>query len=70
MDLGTLGFAVYAACVDFMLVLARILGVTYRDSNAIILLVGFPLTTVSLGVIALLQRLAIARAKASPGGPR
>lgn len=58
-----LGTGVYAACVDFMLNLATILGVTYRDANAIVLIVGFPLTTLVLGAICVWQRLALLRGR-------
>lgn len=56
-----LGFAIYAACVDFMLNLAALLGVTYRDSNALVLLIGFPLTTLVLATICVWQRIRLAR---------
>jgi hypothetical protein len=57
--LSTLGFALYAQCVDFMLNLARFLGVTYRDTNALVLLVGMPLTTLALLCICIAQQRAI-----------
>jgi len=56
-----LGFAIYAACVDFMLNLAALFGVTYRDSNALVLLIGFPLTTLVLAMICVWQRIRLAR---------
>jgi hypothetical protein len=56
-----LGTGVYAACVDFMLSLAALLQITYRDANALVLLVGFPLTTSILGLVAIVQRAQIAR---------
>jgi hypothetical protein len=59
--LGKLGFAIYAACVDFMLNLASLLGITYRDANALVLLVGFPLTTSGLFTVCLWQRWQIRR---------
>ena len=56
-----LGFGIYAACVDFMLNLASLLGVTYRDSNALVLLVGFPLTNLALFMFCVWKRLALWR---------
>jgi hypothetical protein len=37
----------YAACVNFMIDTANMLGLTYRDINALILLVLFPGITMS-----------------------
>ncbi len=49
--------ALYAACVDFMLQAARLLGVTYRDANALLFFVIWPAVTVSLmGVVAWQRR--------------
>lgn len=59
--LRQVGTAVYAACVDFMLNLAALLGITYRDSNALILILGFPLTTLALAVVCGWQRYALSR---------
>ncbi|MEZ0311006.1 MAG: hypothetical protein ACAI38_04495 [Myxococcota bacterium] len=43
-----LAYPLYALCVDFMLQLAAMLGVTYRDANTVVLLVVFPAVTASL----------------------
>jgi hypothetical protein len=56
-----LGFALYAACVDFMLRLAQLLGVTYRDTNALMFFVLWPAVTVLLVVVVLWQRAALRR---------
>ena len=61
--LRALGTSVYAACVDFMLNLASILGATYRDANALVLIVGFPVTTFLLLVVCAAQRVALRRAR-------
>ncbi len=50
-----LGFALYAACVDFMLQSARLLGVTYRDANAGMFFVLWPAVTVGLVAVVLWQ---------------
>ncbi len=63
--LRELGLAIYAACVDFMLNLAALTGVTYRDSNALVLLVAFPLTTFALLTVCLWQRFALCRMRGS-----
>lgn len=55
----TSGVLVYAACVDFMLRLAALLGLTYRDANALVLLVGMPLTTAVLVVVCVWQRVVL-----------
>jgi hypothetical protein len=43
-----LGFAIYAACVDFMLRAAACLGITYRDSNAALFFLVWPVVTLGL----------------------
>ncbi|MGH7297186.1 MAG: hypothetical protein ACRELB_19765 [Polyangiaceae bacterium] len=60
------GLAIYAACVDFMLHLARLTGTTYRDANAFLFFVLWPAVTVALVVAvgwqaAVLRRLRGAR---------
>jgi hypothetical protein len=57
----SIGVALYAACVDFMLRVAQIFGITYRDANASILLILFPVVTVALLTVVLRQRVAIGR---------
>ena len=43
---------VYAACVDFLLVAAHLLGITYRDANAALFFILWPLVTlVLIGVV-------------------
>lgn len=54
-------FAVYAACVDFMLQAARLLGVTYRDANALMFFVLWPAVTVGLLALVLRQRAELRR---------
>ena len=41
------GSMVYAACVDFMLAAAHLAGATYRDANAFLFFVLWPLVTVN-----------------------
>jgi hypothetical protein len=60
-----LGFAVYAACVDFMLQLAKLLHVTYRDANALLFFVVWPGVTVVLGAVVVWQHLLLRRARKS-----
>jgi hypothetical protein len=55
------GTAVYAACVDFMLRIANLFGVTYRDTNAGMFFVLWPAVTVLLVVIVFWQHIAIRR---------
>ena len=50
-----IGFAIYAACVDFMLRAADLLGVTYRDTNAFMFFVLWPAVTVILAILVLAQ---------------
>jgi len=56
-----LGVLVYAACVDFMIRAANLLGVTYRDTNAFLFFVLWPAVTVGLSILVLLQRRALRR---------
>ncbi len=48
MTLEELAYALYFACVDFELRVANLLGVTYRDVNAGLFFVLWPLLTVGL----------------------
>lgn len=61
-------FAVYAACVDFMLRAAELLGVTYRDTNALMFFVLWPAVTVALAAVVVRQRLALRRQSVRPRG--
>lgn len=56
-----LGTVIYAACVDFMIRSANMLGVTYRDTNGAMFFIVWPAVTASLFVIVVVQRLAIWR---------
>jgi hypothetical protein len=56
-----LAYALYAAGVDFMLHAADLLGVTYRDANALLFFVLWPTVTVALVVIVGLQARALRR---------
>jgi hypothetical protein len=56
-----LGTAVYAACVDFMIRSANLLGVTYRDTNAGMFFVLWPAVTALLVAVVVWQRVAIHR---------
>ena len=38
---------IYGACVNFMINVANMLDITYRDTNALILLVAFPAITLT-----------------------
>lgn len=60
------GFAVYAACVDFMLRAAELLGVTYRDANALMFFVLWPAVTAALAAVVVRQRLALRRHSVRP----
>jgi hypothetical protein len=59
--LARIGLAIYAACVDFMVHAANLAGVTYRDANAFMFFVLWPLVTVALAVIVVAQRRTLAR---------
>jgi hypothetical protein len=55
---------VYAACVDFLLQAALMLGITYRDANALLFFVVWPAVTVLLLGVVLWQAWLLFR-----GGP-
>jgi hypothetical protein len=65
-----LAFAVYAACVDFMLQAARLFGVTYRDANGFMFFVLWPLVTMALILVVVVQGARLRRARRAPGGKR
>ena len=49
-------FGLYAACVDFLLIVAHFLGITYRDANALLFFVLWPSVTILLATIVIKQR--------------
>ena len=59
-----IGFAVYAACVDFMLRAAEGLHITYRDANAAMFFLLWPAVTLLLAGLVIGQRVALRRARA------
>lgn len=61
-----LAFAVYAACVDFMLQAARLFGVTYRDANAFMFFVLWPLVSVLLILVVAWQGARLRRLRRRP----
>lgn len=65
-----LAFAVYAACVDFMLQAARLFGVTYRDANAFMFFVLWPLVTLALILVVVVQAARLRRLRQPPGRSR
>jgi hypothetical protein len=65
-----LPFAVYAACVDFMLQAARLFGVTYRDTNAFMFFVLWPLVTLLLILVVVVQGASLRRLRRAGGEGR
>ena len=61
-----LAFAVYAACVDFMLQAARLFGVTYRDANGFMFFVLWPLVTLALILVVVVQGARLRRLRRGP----
>jgi hypothetical protein len=55
------GFALYAACVDFLLRVAGFFGISYRDANAALFFILWPLVTAALLAVVLRQRAALRR---------
>ena len=49
------GIAIYAACVDVLLKVAASLGITYRDANAALFFLIWPVVTALLVLIVLGQ---------------
>ncbi len=56
-----IGIALYAACVDFMLRAADLLGVTYRDTNAAMFFLLWPAVTLALAGVVAWQRVELTR---------
>jgi hypothetical protein len=46
----------YCACVDFLLKAAALCGVSYRDANAFLFFIAWPLVTVGLVIAAIARR--------------
>lgn len=59
--IAALSFAIYAACVDFMLQLAALLHISYRDANALLFFVVWPLVTALLALVVTVQAIALRR---------
>lgn len=62
------GTVIYLACVDFMLRIASLFGVTYRDANAGMFFVLWPAVTVTLAAIVVWQRAQLRRLRARAAG--
>jgi hypothetical protein len=63
------GFAIYAACVDFMLHAASLFGMTYRDANALLFFVVWPAVTLGLVAVVAWQHVTLRRfSRATPRG--
>lgn len=60
------GFALYAACVDFLLRVSALFGITYRDANAALFFVLWPLVTAVLLAVVLRQRAALRQLRRRP----
>lgn len=58
-----IGIAIYAACVDFLLKAAALLDITYRDANAALFFLLWPIVTALLVLIVLAQAWALHRAE-------
>ncbi|MEZ4393740.1 MAG: hypothetical protein R3A48_21935 [Polyangiales bacterium] len=56
-----LGIAAYAACVDFMLRVANLFEVTYRDVNAGMFFLLWPAVTLALLLAVLVQAVMLVR---------
>ncbi len=61
MNAVALGARVYCACVDFELRLAKLLSISYRDVNAGLFFVLWPLVTVGLVALVIHQRRVLRR---------
>ena len=60
--IASIGFAIYAACVDFLLQASSLIGISYRDANSILFFVLWPFVTLVLIVTVLTQAIALRRA--------
>lgn len=58
---AAMGFALYAACVDFLLHASSLLHISYRDANAILFFIMWPLVTLVLLVVVVSQAIALRR---------
>lgn len=56
--------SVYCACTDFLLVCARLLGLSYRDVNALLFFVVWPALTTVLVVVVTVQGVQLQRRRA------
>ncbi|MEZ4299607.1 MAG: hypothetical protein R3B70_31955 [Polyangiaceae bacterium] len=65
-----IGLWIYAACVDFMIQAANLLGVTYRDTNALLFFVVWPAVTVVLVAVVLAQHRTLKKLQAESTAAR
>lgn len=61
--IGSVALAIYASCVDFMLRAAVVLHITYRDANAAMFFLLWPIVTGLLVLIVGAQALLLQRAR-------
>jgi hypothetical protein len=59
--MASLGFAIYAACVDFLLQASALLHISYRDANSILFFLIWPAFTIGMALIIILQGIALWR---------
>lgn len=64
--IARIALSVYASCVDFLLAVAALFGVTYRDANAALFFIVFPLVTLALFGLVLWQWRMLRRARRRP----
>lgn len=62
-----LATGLYFACVDFLIHSASLLGITYRDANALLFFVIWPAVTAALLAAALWQARTLRRLRADAG---
>lgn len=68
--IASIGLGLYALCVDFMIRIANLFDITYRDANALLFFVVWPAVTALLAVLCVRQRRTLARLRADPRAPR
>lgn len=56
--------SIYIACTDFLLAISHVFGISYRDANAFLFFVIWPVVTVVLVAVVLVQAVVLMRRRA------
>ena len=62
--------SIYIACTDFLLAVSHIFGISYRDANALLFFIIWPIVTIALFAVVLVQAVSLMRVRVPGAGPK